>query len=481
VGAGTASVAAFRAIRAADPNAKILVVSSEGNYPYMRPPLSKELWYKTEEEEKKGGLDFKQWNGRTRSVFIEPPQYYIPTTELQGRAMGGVSVLRGQRVVRVDPSKKVAFLEGGQAIRYEKCLLTPGGSPKSLPVMGEAVRANTTMYRGIADYERLLDVVKAGKHVTIVGGGFLGSELACSISFKGEQTGARVTQVFPESGNMGKVLPEYLCKWSTEKVRAEGVTVKPNCYVRSAGMTEGGRVKLGLNDGSELETDHVVVAVGIQPDVSLAVSSGLEVDDTSGGFRVNAELMARSDLWVAGDAASFYDVRLGRRRVEHHDHAIVSGRLAGENMAGAGKPYWHQSMFWSDLGPDVGYEAIGLADSSLNTVGVFARGCEQDTPKAVVEATGEGVRSETETEATHAALAASAPKASAPATGEGYGKGVVFYLRDDRIVGILLWNVYGRMPLARKILKDSHKYEDLAEVAKLFELGNGPDVETVKD
>ena len=81
----------------------------------------------------------------------------------------------------------------------------------------------------------------------------------------------------------------------------------------------------------------------------------------------------------AGDAACFYDVKLGRRRVEHHDHAVVSGRLDGENMTGSGKPYWHQSMFWSDLGPEVGYEAIGVDDSDLPTVSVFAKASEADT------------------------------------------------------------------------------------------------------
>lgn len=95
----------------------------------------------------------------------------------------------------------------------------------------------------------------------------------------------------------------------------------------------------------------------------------------------------------AGDCACFYDTKLGRRRVEHHDHAVVSGRLAGENMTGAAKPYWHQSMFWSDLGPDVGYEAIGIVDSSLPTVGVFAKATSDDTPQAVVTATDEGIRS----------------------------------------------------------------------------------------
>ena len=129
------------------------------------------------------------------------------------------------------------------------------------------------------------------------------------------------------------------------------------------------------------KVDHAVVAVGLEPNVELASASRLEVDDRLGGFRVNAELEARGGLWAAGDAACFYDPILGRRRVEHHDHAVVSGRLAGENMAGAGRAYGHQSMFWSDLGPKIGYEAIGLVDSDLQTVGVFAKATKKDSPE----------------------------------------------------------------------------------------------------
>lgn len=164
-----------------------------------------------------------------------------------------------------------------------------------------------------------------------------------------------------------------------------------------------------------MTADHVIVAVGAVPNTELAESAGLEVDPDLGGYLVNTELQARSNLYIvscsvtcclfghntfttlkAGDCSCFYDTKLGRRRVEHHDHAVVSGRLAGENMAGASKPYLHQSMFWSDLGPDVGYEAIGIIDSSLPTVGVFAKATEKDSPRAVVSATDEGIRSTTE-------------------------------------------------------------------------------------
>lgn len=87
----------------------------------------------------------------------------------------------------------------------------------------------------------------------------------------------------------------------------------------------------------KIDADQVIVTVGVQPNTNLASASHLETDPKIGGFLVNAELEARSNLWVAGDVACFYDVRLGRRRVEHHDHAVTSGRLAGENMTGAGK------------------------------------------------------------------------------------------------------------------------------------------------
>lgn len=179
---------------------------------------------------------------------------------------------------------------------------------------------------------------------------------------------------------MAKVLPEYLTKWTTKKVEKEGVNVIPNTVIDAIDM-DGEKVKLTLSNGDEVRlvgdffiifqisnfiqllTDHVVMSVGLDVDTSLSLSGGLEVDDKLGGYRVNAELQARSNVWVvsnltlliptlspisnqAGDASCFYDPVLGRRRVEHHDHAVVSGRLAGGNMTGRQRCYIHQSMFW---------------------------------------------------------------------------------------------------------------------------------------
>ncbi|XP_064608308.1 apoptosis-inducing factor 1, mitochondrial-like [Liolophura sinensis] len=471
IGGGTASFAAFRAIKARDPKAKILVVGEEDNLPYMRPPLSKEFWFSDDREAIKN-LKFKQWNGKERSLYFEPEGFYIKPDQLDSQENGGVAVARGRKVVKLDIGNKEALLEDGARVTYEKCLIATGGSPKSLPVLdkaGEDVQQRTTLFRKVEDFRRLDEVTQNAKSVAIIGGGFLGSELACALGKKGRDKGMKVYQIFPEKGNMGRVLPDYLCKWTTNKVRAEGVEVLPSKVVQGINYSNR-KVQISLDDGETLSVDHVVVAVGLHPSTELAATSGLEVDPFNGGFLVNAELEARSNVWVAGDAACFYDVKLGRRRVEHHDHAVVSGRLAGENMTGAGKPYWHQSMFWSDLGPDVGYEAIGIVDSSLPTVGVFAKATEKDTPKAVVEETGEGIRSETEQAASPSMKPGKVGIPHVPSGTDEFGKGVVFYLRDKVIVGILLWNIFNKMPIARKVLKDGGENEDLNEVAKLFNI-----------
>jgi programmed cell death 8 (apoptosis-inducing factor) len=111
-----------------------------------------------------------------------------------------------------------------------------------------------------------------------------------------------------------------------------------------------------LDGGQVIEGDHVVVSVGIRPNNQLAMAAELEVDPKNGGIMVNQEFQAsRSNIYASGDVASYYDPVLGRRRVEHYDHAVMSGKFAARNMTGAKIPYLHQPFFWSDLG-SVGYE-----------------------------------------------------------------------------------------------------------------------------
>ncbi|XP_070615939.1 apoptosis-inducing factor 1, mitochondrial [Erythrolamprus reginae] len=474
IGGGTAAFAAARSIRARDPGAQVLIVSEDPELPYMRPPLSKELWF-SEDTDVTETLQFKQWNGKERSVYFQPPSFYISPRDLMFVENGGIAVLNGRKVVHMDVRGNTAKLDNGLEIGYDKCLIATGGSPRNLPILergDQEVAKRLTLFRKIEDFRSLEKISREVKSVTIIGGGFLGSELACALGRKAQSKGLEVIQMFPENGNMGRVLPEYLSNWTTNKVMQEGVNVMTNAIVKSVSLA-GDRLLIQLKDGRKVETDHIVAAVGLEPNVELAKSAGLEVDSDFGGFRVNAELQARSNIWVAGDAACFYDIKLGRRRVEHHDHAVVSGRLAGENMTGASKPYWHQSMFWSDLGPDVGYEAIGIVDSSLPTVGVFAKGTAKDTPKSATEESGTGIRSESETELEAPELKVSAASLStpqAPQQGEDYGKGVVFYLQGKVVVGMVLWNIFNRMPIARKIIKDGEEHSDLNEVAKLFNI-----------
>lgn len=426
IGGGTASHSAMRAIRGHDPKAKVLIVGSENRNPYMRPMLSKDLWF-TDKETRKD-LRFGWVKEKDRSIFYEVDEFYMPLNLLNDRENGGVSLLKDIRLTKLDPDKKTAYLENGQKIKYEKCLLAPGGTPKRLPVLElEGIRDKVLYFRTADDFLRLDQISETAKKIVIIGGGFLGSELACALASKNikDQT---IQLIYPESGILAKVLPEYLSKFVSTKVESEGVSLMPDAEINKAKLAEDGKVELTLSNGSIVRADHIVCAVGLEPDIELAKSSGLEVDERTGGYLVNSELEARTNVWVAGDASCFYDRKLGRRRVEHHDHAINSGKLAGENMTGAGKAYTHQSMFWSEIGKDIAFEAVGIIDSSLPTVSVF------------------------------------------PEESEKYSKGVVFYLKDDIIVGILLWNLYSRLTIARRLLNEQMKYDDLNEVAKMFNL-----------
>eukprot|EP00794_Sanderia_malayensis_P010892 gene10892-12048_t len=481
IGAGTASHAACRAIRKNDPNAKILVIGDEEVLPYMRPPLSKELWF-SDDDDAVDTLYFKQWNGKKRSVFFEDDTYYTKPQHLLSKENAATAVLTGHRVVKVDSKNNTILLKHGEEIKYDKLLIATGGHPKNHGAFEnapDAMKNKFTLFRSVADYRKLDKLVGNLDSVTVIGGGFLGSELACALAAKSKKSGMTVSQVFHEDGNMGKVLPKYLSEWATRKVQSEGVQIHPQVDVMGATVEDAGKVVLQLSNGEQISTGHVVVCVGIEPNTELALTAGLEVDKDFGGFRVNSELQAKSDIWIAGDVSCFYDEKLGRRRVEHHDHAVVSGRLAGENMTGAKKSYTHQSMFWSDLGPNIGYEAIGIVDNNLDTVGVWAKATKQDTPKAIVEQTGESLRSKSEQDAetgeavvppTLSVVGEATTVEDASGDSEEFGKGIVFYLRDDTVVGVLLWNIFNKMPVARKILKEGRKHNDLSELAKLFNI-----------
>ncbi|CAA3004965.1 apoptosis-inducing factor 1, mitochondrial, partial [Olea europaea subsp. europaea] len=252
----------------------------------MRPALSKELWF-TEPDMRKD-LNFKWWNNKEKSIFYEIEEFFLPVDKMVERETGGVSFISNTRLTRLDPDQRIAHLENGQSIKYDKCLLAPGGKPKTLPELENApkeVRDRILYFRTADDFLRLEKLAGSSKSIVVIGGGFLGSELTCALAncSREENKDLRVYQIYPESGNLGKILPQYLSEWVSKKIESEGANLIPGAEVKQVSMSSDKAVQLTLSNGKELKVDYIVCAVGLEPDVELARSSGLEVDEKTGG------------------------------------------------------------------------------------------------------------------------------------------------------------------------------------------------------
>ena len=186
----------------------------------------------------------------------------------------------------------------------------------------------------------------------MIGGGFIGSELAASLA----SNGCKVTMVFPDPGICARIFPPALSAYVTDYYREKGVEVRTGEKVESL---------------EDFEADAVIAGLGIVPNVDLAEAAGLPVDN---GIVVDdlGRVDGRDDVFAAGDVANFPVAALGKRmRIEHEDHANTHGRVVGANMAGAATPYDHLPFFYSDLF-DLGYEAVGDLDARQATVEQWA-------------------------------------------------------------------------------------------------------------
>eukprot|EP01133_Synstelium_polycarpum_P017199 gene17199-20498_t len=424
IGGGTAAYHAVDKILENDKQASILIISKEYDVPYQRPPLTKNLW-QSKDPNVATNLEYSDWSGAKSHLYYEPENVY-------GNEV--LQFIRNKKVVDLHVDGRVVLLNDGTLISFEKCLIATGGEPFKLKFTA-ADDARITTFRTVDDFRRLHATThdESVKHITVIGGGFLGSELTCSINDNVKNV--KISQVFPESGVLPQVLPDYLSKYATDMVKESGVDVQAGRLVKDIVKSENDKLTVQLDNGSSFETDHVVVAVGLVPNTDVAKSTTLEIDTVNGGYMVNPELQARSNIYVAGDAASFYDFNLGvRRRVEHHDHAKATGQLAGKNMTGATEPYTYQPFFWSDLTAHIGFEAVGQTDSKLKTYAVWEK----------------------------------------PASGEAkdnFNKGIIYYLSDkNKVVGVLCFRHYGKMEAARDLIQRGNPITNLEDLQHAISL-----------
>ena len=367
IGGGMTADSALKGIREADSGSDIALFSNENVKPYNRPPLTKDLW-KGKELEK----IFRGAENMNSDLFLDT------------------------NISAVDPAKKSISDDKGNYYEYEKLLFATGGEPIRLP-FGED---DILYYRKLRDYESLRTKTNAKKNFIVIGGGFIGTEIAAGLAMNG----VSVTMVFPERVIGEKVYSPDLAGHITDYYRGKGVTIENEQSV-TAFEKKNGSFVLSTRSGKKINADYVVAGIGIRPSVALAQSAGINIDN---GITVDENLMTNvPDIYAAGDVANFYNQALDKRiRIEHADNANKMGKAAGLSMAGRGEPYNYLPYFYSDMF-EMGYEAIGELNSAYH---VYADWQTQ------------------------------------------YKKGVIYYLFRGRVRGVLLWDVWGKVNEARELI-----------------------------
>ncbi|MDP3025783.1 MAG: FAD-dependent oxidoreductase [candidate division Zixibacteria bacterium] len=391
VGAGLAGGCAADAIREHDKKGSVLLVGDEKHLPYDRPHLSKKLWFGKKKVEE---------------IFLHDQNYYDEN---------GIHIKLGTRIVELDARRKAVRDGNGSSFRYEKLLLATGGIPRTLPIPGGNLEG-VCYYRYLDDYLRIRKEAKEGKSAVVIGGGFIGSEIAAALNINR----VKVTMIFPEPYLVQRVFPDYLGKTIQQHYIEREITIlngdKPSSFVKN-----GDKFITRTGNGKQVESDLLIVGIGITPVIDLAQQAGLKVGN---GIVVN-EYLQTSDpnIYAAGDNAYFPYQALGQNmRVEHWDNAINQGKWAGRNMAGAYEQFDYMPYFFSDLF-EFGYEAVGEVDSQIETFADWQK--ENDT-------------------------------------------GVIYYLKEGKVRGLMMCNVWGKVDAARELIKKGERVrpESLAGIIR---------------
>ncbi len=334
VGAGECGARAAFALRERGFDGEITLIGSEPHLPYERPPLSKE------------GL-----------AGAEPPKYVAGAERYQAAR---ISVITDVPVEVIERKRKFVKLAGGRAIQYDRLLLATGARPRVFEACENAERIR--MLRTHADALAIRALLAPGRKVAIVGGGFIGLELAATA----RRLGAAVVLVEGLPRVLSRGVPEEIAAVVAERHWREGVEIV--CGARIAAIeADDNAARVLFADGGSVDADLVVVGIGAIPNTDVAAAAGLLIEN---GIAVDETLRTSDpDIFAAGDCCSFPLTHYGGRRVrlEAWRNAQDQGTLVAANLMGANEPFASVPWFWSDQ-YDLTLQIAGLADNAETTV-----------------------------------------------------------------------------------------------------------------
>jgi 3-phenylpropionate/trans-cinnamate dioxygenase ferredoxin reductase subunit len=329
VGASLAGAKAAETLRLEGFDGRLVLVGTEVERPYERPPLSKDY--------------LRGEAGRDR-VYVHDESFY---------ADHDIELRAGRTAVDMNASLNEVALDDGERVRYDRLLLATGAEPRRLAVPGGDLDG-VHYLRSVEDSDALRERLDRGGTVVVVGAGWIGAEVAASA----RQRGLEVTLIAPHAVPLERVLGHELGAVYRDIHTDHGVRALMGTRVE-AFEGDGAVERVRTSDGHRLECDFVVVGIGVQPRTQLAARAGLAIGD---GILVDEHLRTSApDVFAAGDVAAavhpFYRERL---RIEHWANALRQGPVAARNMLGAGRAFDCLPYFFSDQ-YDVGMEYSGFA------------------------------------------------------------------------------------------------------------------------